>query len=84
MLSSVMECFMVDDPDDSVADAWSMDEVAARTQAFTDLVLVGEDVKDSEIKVEVLAMLKAVRGTIEKKNASLTPVSNLRDTSRKL
>ena len=41
---------MTDDQDDPVSDAWSTDEVAARTQAFTDLVLVGEDVKDNEIK----------------------------------
>ena len=76
---------MTNDQDDSVSDdPWSSDEVAARTQAFTDLVLVGEDVKDNEIKTEVLAMLRAVRGTIEKKNASLTPVSKLRDTSHKL
>jgi hypothetical protein len=80
----MMEYSMTDDQDDSVSDAWATDEVAARTQAFTDLVLVGVDVKDNEIKAEVLAMLRAVRGTIEKKNASLTPVSKLRDTSHKL
>ena len=71
--------------DQETVDAWSTDEVAARTQAFTDLVLVATDLKKGVVLEETLAMLKAIRSTIEpSKAATLTAVSKLRDTSHKL